>query len=93
MSGQKLRQIFAPALFATQWLLFLQNKKLIRLTALPATVLKNWHIFSFTLTDANTLPVYEVIFCFHFGLVSVPASSLMSSACIVYRKLLKLVLT
>ena len=37
--------------------------------------------------------VYEVIFCFHFGLVSVPASSLMSSACIVYRKLLKLVLT
>jgi len=93
VSGQELCQVFAPALFATQWLLFLQNKKLIRLTALPATVLKNRHIFSFTLTDASTLPVYEVIFCFHFGLVSVPASSLMSSACIVYRKLLKLVLT
>ena len=92
MSGQELCQVFAPALFAAQWLLFLQNKKLIRLTALPATVLKNRHIFSFTLTDANTLPVYEVISSF-LKLISVSASSLMSSAGIVYRKLLKLVLT
>ena len=84
MSGQELCQVFAPALFATQWLLFLQNKKLIRLTALPATVLKNRHIFSFTLTDANTLRAYMAISSF-LKLILVPASSLMSSACIVYR--------
>ena len=92
MGGQKLCQILTPALLAAQCFLFFQDKKFIGLAALLATVLINWHIFSFTLTDANTLPVYEVISSF-LKLISVSASSLMSSAGIVYRKLLKLVLT
>jgi hypothetical protein len=50
-------------------------------------------IFSFTLTDANTLPAYAIIFLLHLKLVLVPAPSLMSTARIVNRKLLKLVLT
>ena len=44
---------------------------------------------------ARALPVglHALIFLFHFKLVSVSASPLMSSAGIVYRKLLKLILT
>ena len=49
-------------------------------------------IFSFAFADFNTLPAYALIFLFHFKLVSVSASPLMSSAGIVYRKLLKLIL-
>ena len=93
MRRQQLRQILAPALFASEFLLLSYNEKLILLTTPLTTVLINRHIFSFTLTDANTLPAYAVIFLFHLKLVLVPAFTLMSSACIVYRKLLKLVLT
>jgi hypothetical protein len=41
-------------------------------------------IFSFTLTDANTLTAYAIIFFFHLKLALVPASPLMSPAGIVY---------
>ena len=92
VSGQKLCQILTPALLAVQWFLSFQDKKFIRLAALFATVLINRHIFSFTLTDANTLPAYAAIFLL-LKLILVTAFSLVSSACIVYRKLLKLVLT
>jgi hypothetical protein len=93
VSGQKLCEILTPALLAAHWFLSFQNQKFINLTTLLTTVFINRHIFSFTLTDANTLPTYTVIFLFHFKLVSVSASSLMSSARIVNRKLLKLILT
>jgi len=93
VSGQKLCQILTPALLAAHWFLSFQNQKFINLTTLITTVLINRHIFSFTLTDANTLPTYAVIFLFHLKLVLVPAFALMSSTRIVYRKLLKLILT
>jgi hypothetical protein len=84
VGGQQLCQIFAAALLAAQWFLFLQNKKLIRLTALPATVLKNRHDYLLYVTDSNTLRAYIAISSF-LKLILVPAFSLMSSACIVYR--------
>ena len=92
MGGQKLCQILASALLATQWFLSFQDKKFIRLTTLLTTVLINWHISSFTVTDAKVLPVYIATYSFRRPIL-VPTSSLMSLACIVYGKLLKLALT
>ena len=93
VSGQKLCEILTPALLAAQGFLSFQNKKFIHLTALLTAVFVNRHIFSFTLTDANILPAYAVIFLLYLKLVLVPAFTLMSSTRIVYRKLLKLILT
>ena len=92
MSGQKLRQIFAPALLAVQCLLPFQNKKFVHLAALLATVLIYRHVFSFMFADVNPCPpAYALIFLTHFKLVLVPASALMGSAGIIYRKFLKLI--
>jgi phenylalanyl-tRNA synthetase beta chain len=42
---------------------------------------------------ANTLPAYAIIFLFHFKLVSMSTSTLMSLTRVVYKKFLKLILT
>jgi hypothetical protein len=47
-------------------------------------------IFSFAFADFNTLPAYALMFSFHFKLVLVSTSALMSSAGIMHGKFLKL---
>ena len=92
MGGQKLCQILTPALLAAQCFLFFQDKKFIGLAALLATVLIYRHVFSFMFADVNPCPpAYALIFLTHFKLILVPASALMGSAGIIYRKFLKLI--
>ncbi len=56
MGRQQLRQILAPAVFASEFLLSFQNKKFIHLATLLTTVFINRHIFSFPFAETNTLP-------------------------------------
>ena len=62
MGRQQLRQILAPALFASAFLLLSYNEKLILLTTPLTAVFINRHIFSFAFADANTLPANVVTF-------------------------------
>lgn len=51
MGRQQLRQILAPALFASEFLLSFQNKKFIHLAALLTTVFINRHIILLPKTE------------------------------------------